>query len=207
VADRGDEWLEPFIAAMHSRGRSQAPMDVNLLDLHDVTRVLDLGGGSGVFAMAFARVKQDLHATVFDLPEVVGLTRQYVADAGLSDRIDTLAGDYRTDDIGDGYDLVFLSAIVHSNSDGRNAELIRKCADALNPGGQVVVQDFVMDEDRVHPAHGAMFALNMLVATPEGDTFTEAEICGWMEAAGLVNITRQDTQTGTAQVIGYKPAV
>ena len=205
ISDRGGEWLEAFIAAMHSRGLSQAPLDIGLLDLQDTSHVLDLGGGSGVFAMAFVQIRPDMRATVFDLPEVVGITRRYIEEAELTPRIGTLAGDYRTDDIGSGYDLVFLSAIVHSNSSSVNATLLRRCADALNPGGQVVVQDFVIDEDRVHPAGAALFALNMLVATSEGDTFTESEIREWMEAAGLVDVVRQDTLTGTAQVIGRKP--
>lgn len=204
VGDRGEDWLEAFIGAMHHRGRAQAAEDVNLIDLHDAVRVLDVGGGSGIFSMAMLRVKQDLRATVFDLPEVVPITQRYVREAGLADRIDTRAGNYLTDDLGDGYDVVFLSAIIHSNSPDENRQLIRKCADALRPGGQVVVQDFIMEENRVQPAHGALFALNMLVATEAGDTYTEQEVHAWMEEAGLGEIERRDTPNNTAQVVGWK---
>lgn len=204
VPARENPWLEAFIAAMHTRGAVQAPHDVNLLDLHDVTRVLDLGGGSGAFAMAFAAVKRDLAVTVFDLPSVVPITERYVARAGMQDRVRTMAGNYKTDDIGGPYDLIYLGAIVHSNAPAENAALTAKCAAALAPGGQLVVQDFIMDEDRTSPADAALFALNMLVGTPAGDTFTEAEVRGWMEGAGLSDIRRQDTRFGAAQVIGKK---
>lgn len=204
INDRGETWLNAFIAAMHARARQQAPALISLLDLSQVTRVLDVGGGSGIFSTAFANAKPGLHATVFDLPNVVPLTRQYIRQANLADRIDTAIGDYTRDSLGKSYDLVFLSAIIHSNSYDQNAALIQKCADALTPGGQVVVVDFIMNEDRTQPAMGALFALNMLVATESGDTFTESEVRAWMKTAGLSRIARIDAEAGPPMMIGYK---
>ncbi|MBN1448813.1 MAG: methyltransferase domain-containing protein [Bacteroidetes bacterium] len=204
IGGRGDDWREAFIAAMHHRARTQAPLDVNLIDLHDAERILDLGGGSGIYAITMLRVKQDLRATVFDLPDVIPITRRYIAQAGLEDRIETRAGDYHMDDFGGPYDVVFLSAIIHSNSAEENRTLIRKCADALRPGGQLIVQDFIMEEDRTRPAHGALFALNMLVATEAGDTYTAEEVQLWMEGADLSAVEHRETQTGTVQVVGWK---
>jgi hypothetical protein len=100
--------------------------------------------------------------------------------------------------------MVFLSAVIHSNSYDVNRRLIKKCADAVNSGGQVVVLDFIMDEDRINPASGAFFALNMLVGTESGDTYTESEVRQWMTDAGLQEITRKDTGFGSALVIGRK---
>jgi predicted O-methyltransferase YrrM len=205
IDDRGDAWLEAFIAAMHARATGQAPKVAAAVGLSGVSRVLDVGGGSGVFAMAFARAQEGLEATVFDLPNVVPLTRGYVKEAGLGNRVDVVTGDYLRDDLGSGFDLVFLSAIVHSNSERENALLIGKCAKALSPGGRVVVQDFIMEEDRTRPSSGAMFALNMLVATATGDTFTEGEVRGWMEEAGLGEVRRKDTEFGTTLMTGRKP--
>ncbi|MBR9978898.1 MAG: methyltransferase domain-containing protein [Bacteroidetes bacterium] len=202
LAERGDSWAEPFIAAMHHRARAQAPGDVNLIDLHDVERVLDVGGGSAAYSMAMIAVKRDLHATVFDLPGVIPLTRRYIEEAGLAHRIATVAGDYHQDELPGGFDIVFLSAIVHSNARDENRRLIRKCAASLNPGGKVIVQDFIIDEDRVHPTNAALFALNMLVATEAGDTYTEAEVRSWMEEAGLTDVRREDTPSGSTQITG-----
>ena len=165
IDERGEGWLDAFIAAMHGRAVKQGQTLVSLLDLSGVSRVLDVGGGSGAYVMAFVRAKEGLTATVFDLPNVIPLTGKYIEQEGFSGSIDTVAGDYSVDDFGSGFDLVFLSAIVHINSYEENLALIRKCAAALNPQGRVVVQDFIMDEDRTGPAFGALFALNMMVGT------------------------------------------
>lgn len=210
VVARGNEgWSEhrrqAFIDAMHARARRQAPVVAGLLDLSKVDRVLDVGGGSGIFTAAFAQERDGLTGTVFDLPEVLPITRVYLEQAGMTDRIDTAAGNYNTDPLPGGYDLVFCSAIIHIENDEGNRALVRKCAAALNPGGQLVIQDFVMDDDRVQPPHGAMFSLNMLVATVRGDTFTESEMRQWFEAAGLRDVRRIDTDFGTPLMIGRKP--
>ena len=204
VLDRGEDWLRPFIAAMHWRGRRHAPAVVSLLDLRGVSRVLDVGGGSGAFAMAFVRARAGISAVVFDLPGVLPLTRNYAHVEGFAALIETVAGDYLTDDLPAGFDLVFLSAVVHSNSAGENERLIRKSAAALNPGGQVVIQDWLMAEDRSGPAGAALFAINMLVGTKCGDTYTESEVRGWMAAAGLGDIHRTDVPSGTSLMIGRK---
>jgi SAM-dependent methyltransferase len=206
INDRGEAWLRPFIAAMHNRAVQQAPGVVELIGLDGVWRVLDVGGGSGAFAMAFAKKKPGLEAVVFDLPNVVPLTRDYIAEAGLTDRVTTAVGDYLADPLPRGFDLVFLSAVVHSNSAAQNAALLTSCANALNPGGRVAVIDWVMDDDRVTPPGGAFFALNMLVATDRGDTFTEAEIRAWMNGAGLAPGPRIGTDSGSSIVIGSGPS-
>ena len=206
INERGDAWLKPFIAAMHYRAAQQAPAVAALVGLDGVARVLDVGGGSGAFAMAFARKQPGLAAVVFDLPNVVPLTRDYVTAAGLADRVTTAVGDYLVDPLPSGFDLVLLSAVIHSNSPQQNAALIASCAAALNPGGRVAVVDWVMDDDRVTPPGGAFFALNMLVATDRGDTFTEGEIRSWMDGAGLAPGPRIETGNGTSILIGVGPS-
>jgi SAM-dependent methyltransferase len=205
VADRGEEWLHSFIGAMHDRGSRQAPAIITAIDLTGVGRVLDLGGGPGDFAMAFVRAHESITATVFDLPNVIPLTRDYIEAEGLSDRVDTLAGDFLVDDIGSGYDLIFLSAIVHSRSPGECRLLLHTCADALEPGGRIVISDWVMSEDRTEPVDGAIFALNMLVNTVAGDSYTESELHAWLGEAGLTDICTIGTEFGAALVLGRKP--
>lgn len=192
VEERDDTWFVAFIAAMHARAVNEAPVLVGNLDLTGVSRVLDVGGGSGAFSMAFVRAGNNIKATVFDLPNVVSLTQGYIDEEGLGDKIDTVAGDYNNDQLPTGYDLAFLSAIIHSNSSGENRALFHKVGKALNPGGRIVVSDFIMDDDRTRPAFGAFFALNMLVNTSQGDTYTESEIKEWMTSTGVFSLERQD---------------
>lgn len=183
---------ESFIAAMHYNALNRAGAVVASLDLTGVSRVLDVGGGSGGYAIAFCKARPGLVATVFDRPTVTPLTRRYAAEAGVGDRIETVDGDYNTDELGRGYDLVLLSAIVHSNSAAENVALLRKCHAALVPGGQIVIQDYLMSDDRTEPASGAMFALNMLVNTAAGDSYTETEVRGWLDAVGFGAARRVD---------------
>lgn len=204
INQRGNDWLMAFIAAMHERASNQAPHIVKLLDLKNARRILDVGGGSSAYSAAFVRAKKDLKATVFDLPNVITLTKRYVREAGLSGKINTVTGDYNRDKLGNSFDLVFLSAIIHSNSFKENLELIKKCSKALNTCGQIIIQDFIMDENRASPAFGAFFSLNMLVGTESGDTYTEKEVRTWLKKAGITSICRKDTGFGTTLIIGRK---
>ena len=202
IGDRDDTWLRAFIAAMHWRARQHAPGVVASLDLAGVSRVLDVGGGSGAYAMEFVRARPSISAVVFDLPAVIPLTASYLMEAGLSDRVSLVKGDFTRDPLGDGFDLVFMSAIVHSNSADENRELIRRAAAALTPRGQLVIQEFIADEDRTSPPFAALFALNMLVGTAAGDTYTESEVRQWMAEAGISSVTRKDMPFGTTLVVG-----
>jgi SAM-dependent methyltransferase len=205
VNARGEDWLRAFIAAMHWRLKETSDETVRLLDLSGVASVLDVGGGSGAFSMAFVRAGHGIHAVVFDLPNVVPLTKNYIESAGYGAQISTAAGDYRTDELPSGFDLVFLSAIVHSLSPDANRQLLRKAAAATAPGGRVVVLDQLMNESRTGPLPAALFALNMLVGTGAGDTYTESEVRAWMAEAGLGDFTRINTPFVSDFVIGRKP--
>ena len=185
--------LSHFIEAMHHRAKETADELVSHIDLQGVSRVLDVGGGSGVYSMALVRRKPDLRAVVFDLPAVIPLARGYIRESGLEDRIGVKGGDYHVDDFGSGYDLVFMSAIVHINSPEENRRLMRRAFESLNPGGRIVIQDHLIDEDRTSPPRGVIFAINMLVNTPGGDSYTEGEMRGWLLDAGCVEVLRIPT--------------
>ena len=202
LVDRGDDWTVPFIAAMHKNATVRAPAIVGALDLTDVRRVLDLGGGSGAYSIAFVRAGSDLRATVFDLPTVTPLTRRYAAAAGVGDRVDTVDGDLASDDYGEGYDLVFISAIAHMLSPEANVAMLRKARQALRKGGRVVVQDFVLADDKTSPRMGALFALNMLVGTKAGSSWSRSEYTTWLEQAGFAAVRIIDVPGPTALVLG-----
>jgi SAM-dependent methyltransferase len=196
--------LARFIEAMHQRAGKSAPELVSHIDLAGVENILDVGGGSGVYSMAFARSKPGLRAVVFDLLPVVTLAEKYIAGGGLTDRVTTMNGDYNADDFGTGYDLVFMSAIIHINSPEENQVLINRAYASLNPGGRIVIQDHIMEEDRTAPARGALFSLNMLVNTRSGNTYTEREMRSWLAKAGCADIQRVKTGMENDLMIGVK---
>ena len=152
--------------------------------------MLDVGGGSGAYAIAFARAHPALSAVVLDLPTVLPIAAGHIEEAGLSKRIATRAGDLRADDLGRDFDLVFVSSICHMLGPDGNRDLLARCARALAPGGRVVIQDFILEPDRTAPRQAVLFAINMLVGTEAGGTYTEAEYAAWLAAAGLADVRR-----------------
>ncbi len=204
VFEEDAKWLKAFIAAMHGRAVDEAPYIVGKIDLTGVSHVLDVGGGSGAFSMAFVRASDDLQATVFDLPSVVPLTRKYIEQAGLAERIGVIPGDYNENELGSGFDLAFLSAIIHANSFAQNQELVHKVGRSLKPGGRIVISDFIMEDNRFEPLIGAVFALNMLTGTSGGDTYTESEVKRWLGQAGFFFNERIDLGRGRSLMIGTK---
>lgn len=182
----GDGWTRSFIGAMHAVAALQADAIVAAVGPGGALRLLDVGGGPGTYTLAFLRAVPELRATLFDLPEVVEIARENASRAGLLARVDLVAGDLRADALPGGHDLAFVSAIVHMLGPAGNVALFRKVHDALVPGGRIVLRDHVMSPDRTTPRAGALFAVNMLVGTKEGGTFTLEELSAWLVEAGFV---------------------
>jgi len=206
MADRGDDWTVPFIAAMHRGAAQRAPLVVQAVGTEGVRRMLDVGGGSGAYSIAFARAREGLSADILDLPTVLPIAAGHVAEAGLAGRVRTRAGDLRKDDLGSEYDLVLLSSICHMLGPAENRELLARAARALAPGGRVVVSDFVLDEDGTAPRQAVLFSLNMLVGTPSGRSYRESEYTAWLREAGLAGVARVPLAGAAHLVIGRKPA-
>lgn len=190
VEGRDPDWTEAFIAAMHHNAGERAPQVVRSIGTGGLRRMLDVGGGSGAYSIAFAQAVPELQADLLDLEPVTGIARRHISEAGVTNRVHTRVGDLRHDALGEGYDLVFVSAICHMLNEAENRDLIRRCARAGVPGGRVAVQDFILDPDGTAPKQAAFFSLNMLVGTPGGRCYTEAEYAEWMRAAGLTQVRR-----------------
>lgn len=188
VESRSDQEIESFIGAMHVVGKVMADKIAESVDLTRFQRLLDVGGGPGTYSMAFLRRAQHLSATLFDLPDVVAIARRHLERDGFLDRVDLVVGDFRTDTLPSGYDLVLLSAIIHMNSREANRDLFGKAYQALVPGGTILIRDYFLDESRTHPRDGAMFAVNMLTATRMGNSYTLGETSEDLEAAGFTDV-------------------
>ncbi len=201
---RGEDWLTAFISAMHDRAIKQAPQQLADIDLSGVKALLDVGGGSGAYSMEFINREPEIKATVFDLPNVVPITNEFIEKEGFGGKIKTYTGNYTKDDLPEGFDLVFLSAVIHSNPLETNQQLIKKCFKALNSNGQIIIQDWIMNNDRTEPTSGAIFSINMLVGTDGGDCFTEKEVTEMLTSAGFKHIQRKELDAGLSQMIAEK---
>jgi SAM-dependent methyltransferase len=184
------EWTVNFIAGMQRNSKDRAPLVVKALGTTGVRRILDLGGGSGAYSIAFAQASPDVRCEILDLPEVVPLTIEYVSKAGVSAQVSPRAGDMLRDDFGSGYDIVMLNAICHMFSEEQNWDIFRRARQALAPNGRLVVQDFILNPDKTGPLHAALFSVNMLVGTDAGASYSEVEYTSWMKAAELTEVSR-----------------
>jgi (2Fe-2S) ferredoxin/SAM-dependent methyltransferase len=202
---RGPDWTEAFIAAMHKNAAFRAPMVAAGIGLEGVQRVLDVGGGSGAYAIAFARARPEIRADILDLPTVVPIARKHIENAGLSDRVRARAGDLRADPFGAGYDLLLLSAICHMNSPDENRVMLRKAFAALSPAGRVAIHDFILNPERTGPKTGALFAINMLVGTRGGSSYSGTEYTEWLRGAGFDEIRHVPLHGPTGLMIGRRP--
>lgn len=190
-----------FIRAMHNNAVIRAKGAVSAVDLKGVRRALDLGGGPGTYSMELALRKIDV--TLFDLPEAVAIAKELVSEEGIKN-INFVAGDFHVDDIGSGFDLVFISQIVHSLSIEEAQALIEKARNALSPKGRIVIHEFLLEKDRAHPVPAALFSVNMLVNTPAGRSYTIKEMREWLAKAGLKAV-RTTALGETVVVTGKKP--
>ncbi|MEN6487148.1 MAG: methyltransferase [Syntrophobacteraceae bacterium] len=181
-----EENRKAFIGAMHVVARTLSEDIASGYDLSGFQKLLDIGGGSGTYTIAFLKKNPAMRAVLFDLPNVIPLAEARMASEGLSGRVDFVRGDFYRDALPSGCDLALLSAIIHQNSPAENVTLYSKIHDALAPGGVLLIRDHIMDEERTHPPEGALFALNMLVNTRGGDTYTFDEVRDNLLAAGFV---------------------
>jgi predicted O-methyltransferase YrrM len=184
----GPQSQRAFIGGMHVVASPLAPAIVAAIDPGPARALLDVGGASGTYTIAFLRASPQLRATLFDLPPVIDLARERLSQAGLLDRVRLVGGDFYLDELPGGHDLALLSAIIHQNSREQNVELYRKVWRALLPGGRIVIRDHVVSPDRTEPREAAVFAVNMLVRTAGGNVYTFEETSADLTQAGFERV-------------------
>jgi (2Fe-2S) ferredoxin/predicted O-methyltransferase YrrM len=200
--DGSPEWTRNFIDAMQHNAKDRAPIVAKTLGTSGVRRILDLGGGSGVYSIAFANASPDIQCEILDVPEVVPIAIEYVQKAGVSSQVKVRPGNMLQDDLGSGYDIIMLNAICHIFSEEQNRELFRRTHRALAPNGRLVVQDFILNPEKTGPQQAALFSLNMLVNTEAGASYSEPEYAAWMKAANFTEIQRINLPGPSSLIVG-----
>ena len=195
-------WTKNFIAAMQRNAKERAPAVVSAVGTMGVRRILDLGGGSGIYSIAFSKASPEIHCEILDLPEVIPLTAGYIERAGAASQVTIRAGDMLEDDLGSGFDIVLLNAVCHMFSPEQNLQLFRRARQALVPGGRLVVQDFLLNGDKTGPLHAALFSLNMLVGTASGACYSESEYTAWMASSGFTEVGRIHLPGPSGLIVG-----
>lgn len=198
---------ENFLMGMFNLASLNAPKLVGDIDLSSRRRLLDLGGGPGTYAIHFCGAYPALTATVYDLPTTRTFAEKTIARFGLAERIDFVAGDYQCDPVPGGFDAAWLSHVLHSDGPDACARLLAKAVAALEPGGMLLVQEFILNDAKDGPLFPALFSLNMLVGTAGGQAYSEGELCAMLAAAGLTDVRRIviDLPNGAGIIRGIKP--
>jgi predicted O-methyltransferase YrrM len=181
-----DDW-RLYQRGMRSNAGVLAPLIARRVPVPEGAReMLDIGGSHGYFSVAICRRHPGLRATVMDLPEAVEHAAPLLAAEGMGDRVAHRAGDALRDDLGtEAYDLVFIMSLVHHFDDATNRVLIRRAADALRPGGTLVIGDALRLPPRATDQLGSFFDLYFAMTSRAG-LWTYAEMADWQRAAGLV---------------------
>ncbi len=181
---------QSFLLGMFNLAMGLAPQLVKNFDMAGRKRLLDLGGGPGTYAIHFCLANPELKAVILDRPTTEPFARQTVAKFNLSDRIDFVGGDFNVDPLHGGpYDVAWLSHILHSNSLAECQKCVENTVSTLEPGGMIMIHDFILNDTKDGPEFAALFALNMLVGTERGRSYSKSEIFNMLEKAGVVEIT------------------
>lgn len=182
---RNPEQTRHFVRGMHNRALGIGMGLLSLVDLDGRGSMLDVGGGPGTYSALLARRYPQLRPTVMDLPDVVAIAAEIIAEMGLTERVATLPGDYKRSDFPHGQDVVLISGVFHRESEATCRGLIERGRDALRPGGLVIVSDVFTDETGTAPAFATLFGVNMMLTAEDGGVHSTDSVALWMRDAGL----------------------
>jgi SAM-dependent methyltransferase len=166
------------------RAKNCAPAMAHGLPLSDTKILLDVGGGSGIYCIAFLQKNPELRAIVWDRPEVLKVAAEMARDHGVGDRLECRAGDMFTDPIPSGCDVILLSNVLHDWDVPQCRELIQRCAAALPAGGRLLIHDVFLNDDMDGPLPVALYSAALFSLT-EGRAYSAAEYRAWLAEAGL----------------------
>jgi SAM-dependent methyltransferase len=181
------ERTRTFVLSMHGRAMGIGRAVVPLLDLAGRKQLLDIGGGPGTYSALIAQANPALACNVLDLPEVVAVAKELIAQAGLSQRVKTLAGDYHVTEFPSGNDAVIIFGVLHQESPDSIADVLRRAFQSLASGGVIYIMDMMTDATHTAPPFSALFAVNMALTTEHGWVFSDEELRNWLGQAGFVD--------------------
>ena len=198
---------ESFLMGMFNLAMMIAPKIVPNIDLSGRKRLLDLGGGPGTYAIHFCQENPELSAVICDLPTTRKFAEQTVERFGLSGRISFAAGDFEVEELPGGFDVAWLSHILHGVGPQECVKILKKAVSALEPGGMLMVQEFILSDTKDAPLFPALFSLNMLLGTPDGQAYSESELVEMLTAAGATKVRRLPLElpNGSGVIAGIVP--
>jgi SAM-dependent methyltransferase len=190
VSHTDEERRESFLMGMFNLAMNLAPVLVPKIDLSNRHHLLDLGGGPGTYSIHFCLNNPQLKSTVYDLPTTRPFAEKTIAQFNLQDRIDFKNADYLEEDIEGVFDVAWLSHILHGESFEDARKIVRKAVSTLEPGGLIIIHEFILNNTMDGPLFPALFSLNMLLGTPGGQAYSEEQLITMLSDAGVRNFQR-----------------
>jgi precorrin-6B methylase 2 len=204
----GGEFFREFVEDLFPRAYPAAQVVAKTLKVAEMpppVNVLDVAAGSAVWSIALAEASPNVRVTAVDWPAVIPVAKRVAQRQGVGDRYRYVEGDLQEADFGSGYQIATLGHILHSEGEARSRKLLRKVYDSLAPGGAIVIAEMIPNEERTGPPRALIFALNMLVNTEEGDTFTFNQMNVWLAEAGFENAWLLDAPGPSPLILARKP--
>ena len=187
--DKGEEATRTYIMGMLYRGIPQAQLLADEVPLGGQKKMLDVGGGPGIFSIIMTDRNSGLKADVFDLPQTLRVTKDIIKDFNAQDRVDTKEGSYLQDPFGQGYDVVLLSSMISQEGPEVIKDIIKKSYDAMDSGGIILIQEQFLDTDKSGPLLAALIGLNQLIHTPAGRAYSAKEVADWAAEIGFIDLS------------------
>jgi len=185
-----EEKRQSFLMGMFNLAMNLAPVLVPKIDLSKRRHLLDLGGGPGTYSIHFCLNNPQLKATVYDLPTTQPFAEKTIARFNLQDRIDFKDVDYLEEEIEGVYDVVWMSQILHGENYENCRKIVRKAVSALEPGGMIIIHEFILNNTMDGPLFPALFSLNMLLGTSGGQSYSEEQLTAMLSDAGIRDFQR-----------------
>ncbi len=199
-----EQFVEDIFPMSYASARALAN-GLNIAHANQTVSVLDIATGSGVWGIALAEASPKVKVRAVDWPGVLPVTERVTAKFGVKDRFTFAPGDLLQADFGTGHQIATLGHILHSEGEKRSRLLLKKVFNSLAPGGTIVIAEFLVNEDRTGPVSGLTFAMNMLVNTAEGGTYSFEEISGWLQTAGFENARTMNAPGPSPLILADRP--
>jgi len=182
---RSEKEQRDFILAMANNTQFGVVDFFNHLDLSKCKTFFDIGGGPGTNSIFAVHNYPHLKVYNFDLPETIKIAREYLKQFLYNNTVKLIEGDYFKNDFGKDYDAMLLSNIIHSHSEADILKLFKKAYKSCSKTGKLIVKDFFINDNRVEPEKAVLFAVNMLVNTEAGNTYSVKQVNALLKKAGF----------------------
>lgn len=203
--ERSDEFIKAYVDSVHRSYNYEAEGVSKAITLKNVTKMMDLGCGSGMYSIEFMKRNPDMEVVLMDYPKVIPITEKYMEQAKLNtNNYRFIAGKVKDDDFESGFDLIYASFLFEEFTIWENMDIMRKCFNSLNKGGRLIIHENFINNDRTSPLHSVVYSLNLKLHTENGNTFSENDYWIMLKEAGFQKVDNLVTDYGTILIRGTK---